>query len=1300
MLLQAPPQIPPAEARGWGQFLQVIPMMAGTFAFALLFMMSSTRQGPLQWVIGAMFGLSALGMLATTWGPGTGPKKSELVARRRDYMRYLASLRRQARRAAREQTRAAYFRHPDPATLWSTVASARLWERRPSDADHGVIRVALGPQELATLLIPPPSQPLDDLEPMCAAALQRFLSTYALVHDLPVAISLRAFSRVYTTGDPDAVRSMLRAAVAQIVALHAPEDFVVAVAAPPRRRGDWEWVKWLPHALHPVRQDALGRVRLIGHTLADVEGLLADLISTRSRFVPHEGDGPHVIVLVDGVEPDSGELLLADGGIAGVTVIDVCRPAPRVLDRSVLALEIDASGQLQSATIDMQAALGRPDTLGLSQAEALARQLAPLRLPSGGTDSADPLAADVTLAGLLGIGDPGRFEPSYLWASRPARDRLRVPIGAGPDGTPVHLDLKESALDGMGPHGLLIGATGSGKSELLRTLVVALAVTHSPETLNFVLIDFKGGATFATLDQLPHTSAVITNLAEELQLVDRMTDAINGELIRRQELLRRAGNFVNVHEYERSRAAGAALAPLPSLLIICDEFSELLTAKPDFIDMFVQIGRLGRSLGVHLMLASQRLEEGRLRGLDTHLSYRIGLRTFSAHESRVVLGVADAYELPRSPGHGYLKFGTEVMDRFRAAYASGPYRSAERSDRDDGPAPVVVIEEFVPHYVAPAATEQEAAPPVVEEEPAAGAPTVLDVLVQQMQGRGVPAHQVWLPPLKEAPPLDQILPPLAVDQRRGLSVAVAQVAGTLQVAVGLVDKPLEQRRDVLWLDLAGANGHIALVGGPQTGKSTALRAFVCSLALCHTPAEVQCYVLDFGGGSLAGLRDLPHVGGVAQRQDTVQIRRAVAEVRTVLDERERLFVERGIDSVATYRRLRAAGELAEQRFGDVFLIVDGWLSLRNEHDDLEEVVSDIANRGLSYGIHVVAAASRWMDFRQAIRDLLGTKLELRLGDPSDSVINRAAAANVPGSSPGRGLTPAGLHFISALPRLGAQAGEDGDLSSGQADLVRRIREAYPGATAPRVRLLPARVPYESMPRLTVEQAGLALPIGLGESDLQPVYADFGAEPHMLVFGDSESGKSTFLRVVARGIADRFQPEQARVFVVDYRRSLLGAVDPAYLMDYAATSAKAAGMMRAIAAVLARRLPDADATEDDLRGGTRWTGAECFVLVDDYDLLANAAENPLAPLLEFLPQARDIGLHLVVVRRSGGAGRSMYEPVVQRLRELSSPGIVMSGDRDEGTLLGNVRPQRLPPGRGWMVTRRTGTQLIQIADLQA
>ena len=1309
LVLEAPPEIPRPQGRNIGQMLMVLPMVGGSAATALLFT-SGTGAGPIGWVVAGLFGLSALGMLGMGLS-GAGGKR-EMAHSRRQYLRQLAQHRVRVNRVAQQQRETLWYLHPDPDELWSVAASYRLWERRRHDSDFGVARIGLGPQALATTLVAPATKPLEALEPLSALALRRFITAYSAVPDMPVAMAVNGFSRIHVRGSAEngaeSGVGLVRAIIAQLVVFHAPDDLIVAACVAPERQYQWEWLKWLPHVLHPEDDDALGRVRLIAPTISALEAMLQELIGDRPRFDESNHGafpGPQIVIVVDGGDLSGSDHLLAGTGIEGVTIIDLTSEPPRALDRACVVLK--PARHLVSTTADGDTELGRPDYLAPVEAEWLARQLAPLRLPADGQGEA-ATAAVLGFADMLGIDDPMGFDPARTWIVRPNRERLRVRFGVRPDGSAVELDLKESAQDGMGPHGLLIGATGSGKSELLRTLVLGLAIRHPPSSLNFVLVDFKGGATFASMDRLPHTSAVITNLADELTLVDRMTESLEGELLRRQELLRRAGNYASLRDYERARVAGAPLPEVPALLVICDEFSELLSAKPDFIDMFVKIGRIGRALGVHLLLASQRLEEGRLRGLDVHLSFRIGLRTFSAVESRVVLGVGDAYELPRAPGHGFLKFGTESMTRFRAAYVSGVYRAARSGTAvpsADGSA--VELLDYTCGYVAPEgdtdrdpdgdtdSADEEEAPDEPSDDEAVGE-SVLDILVDRMHGLGAPAHQVWLAPLKESEPLDALLPALSTDPGRGFTVHEgAGLHGTLRAVVGLQDRPMEQRRDRLVLDLSGAGGHAVVVGGPQTGKSTLLRTLIAGLALTHTPLQAQFYCLDFGGGALGVLRGLPHVGGVADRRDASAVRRTVADVARVLQDREARFTEHLVDGMAAYRQAWQKGMFGDDPYGDVFLVVDGWLTLRNEFEDLEDKITDLATRGLSYGVHVVVSCARWFDLRPGIRDLFGTRLELRLGDPADSFLNRKAASNVPAGAPGRGITDTGHQVLIGLPRIDGSARTD-DLTDGIARLVERVATDWPMSRgAPPVRQLPPRVEHAELPR---GEAGRALAIGISEQDLEPVYLWPATDPHFLLFGDTESGKTNFLRVVAQRVAEAYPPEQARILLVDYRRSLLGAVPSEHLVGYGTNMSVTATMIGEVAQAMAERLPGPEVTPDQLRNRSWWRGSDLYVLVDDYDLVAGGSGNPLAGLVDYLPQARDIGLHVIVARRSGGAGRAMFDPVLQRLKEIGTPGMVLSGDRDEGPLLGSVRPSAQPPGRGYLVGRRGDAQLVQLARL--
>ncbi|MFF4168854.1 type VII secretion protein EccCa [Streptomyces sp. NPDC001744] len=1340
LALQEPPTLPEAEPNTSAMWTY-LPMGLTSLAMLMMFLRPGQANAFSYVAIGLML-VSSVAMVLAQLIRTAGERKRKLKGERRDYLRYLTQMRRRIRVTVGEQQKALSWRHPDPSALWALTGTSRQWERRPADDDFAEVRVAVGDQKLAVRLAPLATKPVEDLEPLAAHALRSFIRAYGTVPDQPIALYLRAWSRVLVReegagsgtdgtgpgaaadggsgtdgtgpgaaadggsgtdgtgaqaggragsgGEGERSRALLRALVAQLAAFHAPEELNVALCVSDERRADWEWLKWLPHAQHGYQRDGAGQARLAAADFPSLEELLGADFTQRPPFdpeTPPSRDEPFVLVVVDGGTVPPGHRVTGPG-YRNTVLVDLGGALPWKPARATLRLRLDGAGlhlvRTDRERKEQATFLGRPDALGPAAARALAARLSPYRL-GGGVTASEPFVTDTDLTSLLGITDLRKHEPDRLWKHPvEGRGRLRVPIAVGEDGTPVELDIKESAQGGMGPHGMLIGATGSGKSELLRTLVLGLALTHSSETLNFVLVDFKGGATFLGMDELPHTSAVITNLADEVALVARMQDALHGELIRRQELLRKAGNYASVLEYERARAAGTPLAPLPSLFVVVDEFSELLAAHRDFMELFVMIGRLGRSLGVHLLLASQRLEEGRMSALEGHLSYRIGLRTFSAIESRGVLGVPDAYHLPSQPGSGYLKSGVEALTRFRAAYVSGPYKAPRRTVRREQIARQVVswgTEWIVPHTLPAAPDPEPETEPDTEE-------SLLALALGRLRDSGPPAHQVWLPPLDRAPSLDALLPPLTPDPDLGLTTAGFADRGRLRVPVGLVDRPFEQVRDLLTVDLSGAGGHFAVAGGPQSGKSTLLRTLICSLALTHSPREVQFYCMDFGGGALGALAGLPHVGGVAGRLDRERIARTFAEILSLLNRRELFFQEQGIDSMTAYRKRRAAGEFADQPFGDVFLVVDGWSTVRSDFFDDIAVFGEIATRGLNYGVHLVISTARWVELSSALRDQIGTRLELRMGDPMDSDVDVRKAGTVP-VSPGRGLSPDKLHFLTALPRIDGQERSE-DLAEAVADLVEAVAESWDAPPAPAVRMLPTRLALAELP---VSESPLRISIGLDETELAPVWHDFAQSPHLYIIGDTESGKTAALRMIAQRIMQTHGPDRASFLIADYRRELVGAIPEEYRLGHAISADPLREYVDGVARAMTSRLPGEDITPARMRRADWWNGPRLFVLVDDYEMVGSPFDGPFDSLLPHLPLGYEIGLHFVVARASTGAGRS--DPLVHKLGEVNSSALLLSCPPSEGYLLDGIKPRILPPGRAQSVVRRK-TRLVHLA----
>ncbi|MEU0659845.1 type VII secretion protein EccCa [Streptomyces lavendulocolor] len=1296
--IEAPPNLP--EGKGGNVAMSLLPV-AGVMSSVV--MMTVVRNSQFAALGALILVITVIGSLVLVFSQ-RGKAQRTRRTQREAYLAYLEDLREELSAEERERRERADVLNPPPHALYDIVRDpARLWERRRLDADFLRVRVGTGEMPVrdlrigdqgSSVLTPPDRFMLNE----ASALMDRFRTGT----ELPLTVPLDRVGNISVVGPREDCLRVARALLVQAAALHAPDDVGVALAVPGERLADWEWAKWMPHLLDGDQFDGPVAARRIAPSVPQLARQLGPELRRRASYAAEVRRGlsgkdalsmsSRLLVVADGHGEDAVDLPRPDDAVGlremGVTVLHLLEQ--RVQEPGHVGVRITVDGD-RVAIEDLReeepvGAHGTVDEVSVPFAEGLARMLAPLRLSAESLGDA-PLSGPVDFADLLGIDDVARLDLATLWAPRGERAFLRVPIGISDAHEPVLLDLKESSELGMGPHGLCVGATGSGKSELLRTLVLALVATHPPEDLALVLVDYKGGATFAPFADLPHVAGVITNLENQAGLVERVHASLAGEVKRRQQVLKDAGNVADIGDYAALRAEKRPdLDPLPHLFIVIDEFGELLTAKPDFIDLFLSIGRIGRSIGVHLLLSSQRIEGGRLKGLDTYLSYRLGLRTFSADESRTVLDTTDAFHLPPLPGFGYLKVDTSHYERFKASYVSGAYRGPVRRAADEDTGPLAL--EYEAYNTLGRAEEsgpQEA--PVRRRETG---PTELGVMVEQLENAPTdPVRRIWLPPLPGAVALDQVAGPLQAGPR-GMQLSARR--GPLQVPLGLLDDPTRQWQGEWYLDLTVAGGHAAVIGGPQSGKTTLLRTLVLSLALTHTPQEVGVYGLDLVGGGLQALSGLPHVGGIASRADRERASRTVEEVRNMLALREDLFREHNIDSVEQLRTLHAAGRLPQLASAEIVLVIDGFGALRDDFDELDDAVVDILKRGGGYGIHVVAGMLRWNDVRIATQSYFGTRVELRLNDATETSIDRKLAETLSPDEPGRVLTDGKLFAQAALPRTDGLA-DNTDLGTVLERTARQVRAAWSGEVAQPVRVLPHVLEPHLLPGPVAEPG--RVPIGLDQTALAPVLLDlFEHDQHLLVMGDSECGKTNLLKTIAGGLVERYGEDELVLAVMDPRRGLRGVVPEEFLGGYAYNAKLCGGLAAGIATELEKRLPDEGARLEDLEPGSWGSGPRIVVLVDDYDVLTTAGQAPLAPFLPYIPSAVDIGLHFVLTRRVAGASRGMYEPLVQGLRESGASAILMAGDRSEGQLFPGVYASQQPPGRGVLIRRGQSNRLIQ------
>lgn len=1274
-----------------------------------------------------MVGFGAL-MFGGRFGRGRRISWGEQEKLRRSYLRQLDDDRDEVQRAAQNQRRGQLFVHCDPQRLDTVIGGPRMWERRPSDSDFLDVRLGLGVQQASesAVTLQWPDVPVgEELEPVTGGALRDFILEQSKIRGIGKVLSLRSKPGLsFLADEPSELHSLARSMLCSLAVYHSPNDLKIMVVT--RHPELWSWLVWLPHNQHDEMFDACGLRRLVFASPTELEEALDAELHRKGRgpWTPPVGSsptlmpspiesatgsalGPHWVILDDNVgTPEQWEGVTGQKGMAGITLL---RLATRVGVGVGFAAENQRFVLREGRLAHRGTFYAVADMLAESTANRYARALARWSpMSAGELSETDSQAGELLRA--LGITDPRDLNVDRLWAESRGRGDSKwamVPVGVRQNGELQYVILRAKDFGGYGFHSVVIGTSGAGKSEYFLSLCSGIALTHSPEAFIVIFVDMKFESAAQDLQGFPHVAGSLSNLGkDDRHLAERMRKAINGEIARRYRLFKDAGAR-DANEYEEMRLAGRDLEPVPILLVIIDEYLELFIHHPEWIDLVIHIGQEGRGCNVFFTLGGQRLDLSSLSKAKSNIAFRVALRAETAEDSRDVIGSDAALHLPsKENGYALLKVGPRDLEQFRCFYVSAPFVVPKKvADVSTTVAmsfsqPRSYTWEYQPLSAADSDALATAEKPEEPDEflfhsDGFRKMKLVDVIRQALGSHPArPPHQIWLPPLEISEPID-----ILVARWRGKqwNVDYGENSG-LVLPLGIVDIPEEHTQRVHAIDVEMDN--IMVVATAQRGKSTTLMTLMTSAALMYKPERVTFFCI---GASLHPVEGLPHVASVVSQTDGEGVSRTIASIEGLLLARETSFKKYQIDiSEFRERRFGADSECripgstdADDKFGDVFLVIDNFADFYDKNAAMGERAIAIARQGLSYGVHIMTSATAWLvGQKQQLVNVSNARIQLRLSNPDETQMGegfeRKKAARNTLDRPGFGLTRDGHELLVGVPEIAGPGGERvatrdvGALVSGLTGAGRLESLAR----------LPDRVQLRELAGVFAANAEGAdvfnIPFGIGESALQPVALPTRVVPNMLIVGRQLCGKTTTLAALGQMIIERFAPEQAQITIIDPKTSLIGRVQGDHVRAYAYTADDIDTVIGELAQVLRDRLPPSGLSQEQLLNRRDWEGPHHFVLIDDEQELRphgvvgkGAATAPLWGLLE---RGREIGLHVFASRLPGNwAGVSVTNPFLQKMTGSRAPTLFMDNDPAVVKVFGRTSAQQFPPGRGLLVT---------------
>ena len=1051
--------------------------------------------------------------------------------------------------------------------------------------------------------------------------------------------------------------------ILQAVTHHSYDDLKIITLYGKEER-DWEFTKWLPHSFDADRKE-----RFIGGNFFDAEKLLKEFEETL-KIRKNDGVNAYqnnayevrrpfyLFVITEKAYLEDSNILKyfsgrEDLGVGVLYVFDEISDLPKDCN-VIIETKLDKGFMYRKSNVDVKKRF-TVDRFAETDYENFARSMAPIRLSSGNHNSALP--SSITFLEGYSVNRPEEFPIGVWWQNAKPYRTMGVPIGIKENGESFLFDIHERK---HGPHGLVAGMTGSGKSEMVQSWILSMALKFSPRDVAFVLIDFKGTGLLLPFSNLPHLAGTISDLDTN---ITRNLISLENELTRRKALLDKYG-VNNISAYQQLRETGKTGEDMPFLFIIIDEFAEFKEQFREFIPVINRIFAIGRTLGVFTILLTQKPSGVVDDKMNANTRFRWCLKVASVADSKEMLHHPDAARIT-VPGRAYVQVGEdEIYEQIQSYWSGAPFEPDGRKRNADRQISVIQTNGKRKGYLLNANTKNNHSEKTEIEE-------IVEYLSSYTKKKKVEeAQKIWTERLPQFIDLSKLEEMVKAEESSCASEGISAV-------IGLVDNPKKQKQYPLKINLTD-KGHLAIYGAPTTGKTTLLKTLVLSLCRRYSPEEVNLYILDFGGWGMNVFLGYPQVGGVIIGDEREKIEKFIIMISGKISERKQLFAAAGVENVKEYNRT------ASVQAPEIVIALDNYSAALGHFPELEELMIALTREGGNVGMHLVATCSSAMSLGFKVSQNIRCSLALQMTDKADyAAIFGKSVILLPSDCPGRGLY-AEQDILEFQTALSSASVDEAERSREIREIGSDLANSWKGKKADAIPLMPDVVSLR-------DYFDEKICIGLETTTCSKVLLPLESAHTVLISGTTGSGKSTLLRTTAVQCVS-----EAKCILVDSGTHGLAAINN--IAEYYCDNARDfdAYMGQLVVELERRRKLVQEGLYEDFEG--------IFLIIDDYYSLFREADNKTIERLEAVIRlGKNLKVYIIAAANNGDIAKlyNQGEEVVVGLVNQKNV-IIIGGSPNDHSIFSIELPyteksRRLNKNEGFLLDQSNLVKFRMIDD---